>query len=195
MDKACSFSLPLAQSTIPTKHVIMKNLLTIVILFITTAGFCQGQFQKESTGSLGFVSGHVMQLAQAIPADKYAYTPQAGVRSVAEVCAHIISANYFFASKLGAKIPDGVKMETIEKDLRTKDAITAELKRSYELILSTIKNTNDAALANKVEFPFPGEYTGMSAILIALGHSNEHLGQLIAYARMNGVTPPWSEAK
>lgn len=136
-----------------------------------------------------------MQLAQAIPADKYTWTPKAGVRSIAEVCAHIISANYFFGSKLGAKVPDGVKMETLEKDLKTKEAITAELKRSYDMVLGAIKNTNDAALATKVEFPFPGEFTNMSAILISLAHSNEHLGQLIAYARMNGITPPWSQEK
>lgn len=171
----------------------MKKLFTIVILLLSIEAFCQGQFQKESAGSLGFVSGHVMQLAQAIPADKYAYSPQAGVRSVAQVCAHIISANYFFASKLGAKIPEGVKMETLEKDLETKDAISAELKRSYDVMINAIKNANDAALASKVEFPFPGEFTGMSAIMISLGHSNEHLGQLIAYARMNGIKPPWSE--
>jgi hypothetical protein len=84
-------------------------------------------------------------------------------------------------------------METLEMDLKTKDAIAAELKRSYDLIINAIKNTPDAALATKVEFPFPGDYTGMSAILIALGHSNEHLGQLIAYARANNITPPWSE--
>jgi uncharacterized damage-inducible protein DinB len=134
-----------------------------------------------------------MQLAQAIPADKYAWKPQDGVRSVAEVCAHIISANYFFASKLGAKVPAGVNMETLEKDLKTKEAITTEFKRSYELILDAIKNTPDASLPNKVVFPFPGDFTNMSAILIVLGHSNEHLGQLIAYARMNKVAPPWSQ--
>lgn len=173
----------------------MKNILAIIILLTSLNAYCQGQFQKESTGSLSFVSGHVMQLAQAVPADKYAYTPQTGVRSFAEVCAHVISANYFFASKLGAKIPDGVNMETLEKDLKTKDAVSAELKRSYDLVIGAIKNTNDAALAKKVEFPFPGEYTGMSAILIVLGHSNEHLGQMIAYARLNGITPPWSEKK
>jgi len=173
----------------------MKNVLTTAALLFSLQAFCQGQFQKETSGSITFVSGHVMQLAQAIPAEKYSWAPQAGVRSVSEVCAHIVSANYFFASKLGAKIPDGVKMETLEKDLKTKDAIAAELKRSYEVIISAINNTKDAALANKVEFPFPGEYTSMSAILVALGHSNEHLGQLIAYARMNGVTPPWNQAK
>jgi uncharacterized damage-inducible protein DinB len=173
----------------------MKNLLTIAVLLLSLQAFCQGQFQKETAGSLAFVSGQVMQLAQAIPADKYSWAPQAGVRSVAEVCTHIISANYFFGSKLGGKIPDGVKMETLEKDLKTKEAIAVELKRSYEMIIGAIKNTKDAALSNKVEFPFPGEFTSMSAILIGLGHTNEHLGQLIAYARMNSITPPWSQAK
>lgn len=173
----------------------MKNIFTAVALLLSIQAFSQGQFQKETAGNISFASGEVMQLAKAIPADKYSWTPQAGVRSVAEVCAHIVSSNYFFASKLGAKIPESVKMETIEKDLKTKEAIEKELVKSYELIIGAIKSTKDASLTAKVEFPFPGEYTQMSAALIALGHTNEHLGQLIAYARMNGITPPWSMAK
>lgn len=172
----------------------MKNLITLVALLFSLQAFSQGQFQNEASGSLTHVSGEVMQLAQAIPADKYNWSPQPGVRSVAQVCAHIISANYFFGSKIGGKIPDGVNMETLEKDLKTKEAIAAELKRSYDMIIGTIKNTKDASLSSKVQFPW-GEYTGMSAILIVLGHSNEHLGQLIAYSRMNNITPPWSQAK
>lgn len=163
------------------------------MLLFAVQAFSQGQFQKETAGSISYASGHVMQLAQAIPADKYSWSPQTGVRSVAQVCAHIISANYFFASKLGAKIPEGVNMQTLETDLKTKDAIAAELKRSYDVVIEAIKNTPDASLANKVEFPFPGEFTSMTAILIVLAHSNEHLGQLIAYARMNKIAPPWSE--
>lgn len=173
----------------------MKYSLTTLALLVSTLAFSQGQFQKETAGSLTYASGQVMQLAKAIPADKYSYTPQAGVRSVAEVCAHIISANYFFASKLGAKLPADVKMETLEKSLVSKDVIEKELKRSYDTMIEAIKTTKDASLSGKLEFPFPGEYTAMSAILISLSHSNEHLGQLIAYARMNGVTPPWSESK
>lgn len=164
-------------------------------MLLTCQLFCQGQFQRETSGSISYTSGQIMQLAQAIPADKYAWTPQAGVRSVAQVCAHMISANYFFATKLGAKVPVDVKMETIENDLKTKDAIATELKRSFELVINSIKNTPDASLGTKVEFPWPGEYTNMSASLIAMGHANEHLGQLIAYARMNNITPPWSVQK
>jgi uncharacterized damage-inducible protein DinB len=173
----------------------MKKLFPLAVVLLSLNAFGQGQLQKEASGSLAYSSGQVMQLAQVIPAEKFAWTPQNGVRSFAEVFAHIISANYFFASKLGAKIPEGVKMETIEKDLKTKEAITAELKRSYEIIINAVKSTKDGDLAKKVEFPFPGEYTDMSAVLIACGHSNEHLGQLVAYSRMNGITPPWSETK
>ena len=134
-----------------------------------------------------------MQLADAVPADKYDWSPEDDVRSFSGVFYHVISANYFFATKIGATLPDGVNMETLEQDLKSKGDITPALKQSTDLIIDAIKNVNDDALANKVEFPFPGDYTTTTAVLIALSHCNEHLGQLIAYSRMNGVTPPWSK--
>ncbi len=173
----------------------MKTFITIVAMIFSLQAFSQGQFQNETAGSLAFASGQVMQLAAAFPTDKYAWTPQEGIRSVTQVCAHIISANYFFATKLGGEIPSDVNMETLEKELTTKEAIAKELKRSFEVIGNAIKNTKDASLKDKVEFPFPGEYTKMTAALIALSHANEHLGQLIAYARTNGVVPPWSQTE
>ena len=84
-------------------------------------------------------------------------------------------------------------METLEQDLKTKADLTAALKQSTEFIVSTVKNVKNDVLGNKVEFPFPGEYTTMTAMLIAQSHCDEHLGQLIAYSRMNGITPPWSQ--
>ncbi len=171
----------------------MKSLLACIGVIISLNAFCQGQLQREAAGSLAFASGHVMQLAQAIPAEKYSWAPEKGVRSFAGVFAHIVSANYFFATKLGAKLPEGVEMESIEMKLKTKEDVAAALKQSYDVIIGAVKSAKDAELANKVEYPFPGEFTNMSSILIALSHSNEHLGQLIAYARMNGIKPPWSE--
>ena len=171
----------------------MKNLITIFTLLISTSAFCQGQMQQETSGSLALTAGKVMQLAEAVPAEKYSWTPQEGVRSFAEVFAHIVSANYFFGSKLGAQVPEGVNMQTIEHDLKNKEDIKAALKQSYDFALNAIKNTKDDALATKVEFPFPGEFTKMTTIIIIMTHSNEHMGQLIAYSRMNGITPPWSQ--
>lgn len=165
------------------------------VLLFSASAFCQGQFQNETAGTISYVSNQVMQLANEIPADKYNWTPQEGVRSVSQVFGHIISANYFFAMKLGAKLPEGVNLETLESTLKTKEAINAELKRSYDVAINAVKSVKDADLSKKVEFPFPGEFTGMSAALIILAHSNEHLGQLVAYARMNKITPPWSAGR
>ena len=171
----------------------MKKLLFICALFASASTFAQNQVQTETTNMINFASGRLMQLAEAIPEDKYSWAPEDGVRSVAGVFAHVISANYFFATKLGASLPEGVNMETLEADLSTKEAIGPALKQSTELIVSAIKGLEDSSMPNKIEFPFPGDYTTMSAVLIVQSHCNEHLGQLIAYSRMNGITPPWSE--
>ena len=171
----------------------MKKALFFCALLVSGTTFAQNLVQNETTGQISFASGRIMQLADAIPEDKYSWTPGEGVRSVADVFVHVISANYFFATKLGATLPDGVNMETLSQDLTTKATIGPALKQSTDLVVEAIKGVDDGALGDKMEFPFPGEYTTMSAILIVQGHANEHLGQLIAYSRMNGITPPWSQ--
>lgn len=168
----------------------MKRTLSIFALLISISAFGQGQLQKETSGLIAFASSKVFQLAEAVPEDKYSWAPD-GARSFGEVLTHLASSNYFFAEKLGAEMPEGVSMEAIGK-LTTKSEIIKALKESYDLVGTAISNTPDDVLGTKVEFPFPGEYTNMSSILILMGHSNEHLGQLIAYARMNGIAPPWS---
>ncbi len=169
----------------------MKKTLTICAFLVSSTLFAQ-QVQKETSGMVSFAADRIAQLAEAIPADKYSWAPEDGVRSVAGIVGHVISANYFFGSKMGAAMPDGINPQAIEKELTTKEQLIPALKKSTEFIISAINGVNNDALDDKVEFPFPGDYTTMTAILIAQGHCNEHLGQLIAYARSNGVTPPWS---
>ncbi len=171
----------------------MKRTLSIFALLISMSAFGQGQLQKETSGFIQFTSSKVIQLAEAVPEDKYSWAPE-GARTFGEVLTHLASSNYFFVEKLGAKIPEGVSIEAIGQ-LKSKSEIIKALKESYDLIGSTITGTPDGALATKVEFPFPGEFTNMSSILILMGHSNEHLGQLIAYARMNGIAAPWSQGQ
>ncbi len=171
----------------------MKGLLIALALVVCAPLFAQDQLQTETSNMIQFAAGRSAQLAEAIPADKYSWSPQEGVRSVAGVISHIISANYFFATKLGAVPPADVNLQTLEQDLTTKEDLVPALKASIAHITGAIKNVDSSTLADKVEFPFPGEYTTMTAILIVQGHNNEHLGQLIAYARANGITPPWSE--
>lgn len=173
----------------------MKTTLSFVAVLLSLFAFGQGQFQKEAAGNLEHASGQIMMLAEAIPSENYNWTPQEGVRSVREVLVHTISANYFFSTKFGGTIPEGVNMQTLESDLKTKEQIIEALTLSSNVLIAAVRRTKDDALTEEVEFPFPGEYTQMTAILIALSHNHEHMGQLIAYARSNDVTPPWSKGE
>ncbi|WKN42367.1 DinB family protein [Tunicatimonas pelagia] len=173
----------------------MKNLFLAVAFLCSVSAFGQSQFQNETANFLTTASDKIMQLAEAVPEDKYDWSPQEGVRSFSGVLHHVVSANYFFATKMGAELPEGVNMETLKDDLSTKEDYAAALKQSFEVVQEALKNADEASLSEKVEFPFPGEYTGMSTALILLSHANEHLGQLIGYTRMNGITPPWSEGQ
>lgn len=139
-----------------------------------------------------FTKGKIVQLANAMPDDKYSWSPSDGVRPFSAVIGHVVSANYFFGMKMGATLPEGVNPMTIEKELTTKDALLAALDKSHAFATEAISNLKEDEMGDKVEMPFPGDYTKMSLVNIVVNHSSEHLGQMIAYARTNGVTPPWS---
>lgn len=173
----------------------MKHLLAAVALLTSVSAFGQNQFQDESAKMFTAASDKIMQLAEAMPDDKLDWSPAEGVRSFGDVLTHVISANYFFATKLGAELPEGVNMETMADDLSSKADYSEALQQSIDLAKEAIMNADESMLSEKVEFPFPGDYTGMSTVMIITSHANEHLGQLIAYTRMNEITPPWSEGQ
>jgi len=135
----------------------------------------------------------VKSLAEAIPAEKYAWRPADGVRSVGEVYVHVAGGNYLLGSMLGVKRPEGTGPD-MEKKIRDKATIVPGLKASYDYVRGAIEGLSDADLDKKVNF-FGTEITERAVLLRALGHSHEHLGQSIAYARMNGITPPWTAAE
>lgn len=155
----------------------------------------QDQFQKEAIGNLDFTKGRIAQLADAMPDDKFEWSPSDGVRSFSAIVGHAVAANYFFGMKLGGTIPEGVNPMTIEKELTTKAELKEALDKSHAFLTGVIGNLKKEDMGNKIEMPFPGDFTTMSIVNVALGHSHEHMGQMIAYARMNGVTPPWSVAQ
>lgn len=148
----------------------------------------ENAFLNELVGQLNFVEGRLASLAEAVPEDKYGWRPAEGVRSVSEVYAHAGSANYYLLSYLGGEMPEGFNPETITK----KSDIIKMLKESFEYAKKFIPTIKEEDLDKEVELPF-GKFSQKGVLYIVLTHGHEHLGQSIAYARMNGVTPPWSE--
>jgi uncharacterized damage-inducible protein DinB len=136
----------------------------------------------------------LLQLANAIPADKYTWKPGDGVRSVGEVFNHVASANYFFPTiwKSTVAMPAGVDPRTFEKEMGGDKAKTIDtLTKSFEHVRAAITAAPEASLNDKINI-FGHDATVRDAMLIVVTHAHEHLGQAIAYARSNAIVPPWS---
>ncbi|HEX7679962.1 MAG TPA: DinB family protein [Thermoanaerobaculia bacterium] len=144
--------------------------------------------RAELLHDLDDVQKKIVSLALAMPADKYSWRPVRGVRSVSEVYMHIAGGNYTLVSFVGDKpMLDTRSFERITEKLR----VVKELRRSFDFLRETIVNTSDADLDKPIRM-FGNDNTERAAFMMALNHLHEHLGQSVAYARMNGVVPPWS---
>jgi uncharacterized damage-inducible protein DinB len=149
-------------------------------------------YRAEVISDIDGVGKKLVDLATATPAEKYAWRPAPGVRSISEVYMHVVGANYLLPSFLGAKLPDGFDRE-IEKTVTDKAKVIEWLKKSIDNAKAAVSSASDADLDKKVK-AFGREMTERRVLMIVQTHMHEHLGQSIAYARSNGVTPPWSEA-
>ncbi|MCX2745892.1 DinB family protein [Mangrovivirga sp. M17] len=170
----------------------MKKLLTLLIILVPISVFSQGSFQKDLAGMVRANSDKVISLAKAIPAEKYGWTPEEGIRSINDVVLHITGANYFFPTFVGVEMPDGIDPRNM--NILGKDASIEALTKSYDHMIKAIMSVPDDKLDDMVDV-FGSQMTMRSVLIISYGHCEEHMGQLIAYARSNGIAPPWSEGK
>jgi uncharacterized damage-inducible protein DinB len=142
-------------------------------------------------GEWKHVSQQLIALAEATPADKFAWRPAAGVRSTSEVYMHIVMANFYLLSVTGPKMPADLK-EDSEKTVSSKPDVIRWLKRSLEAVQQAHAGETPGDLDRKVHIA-DRDATVDGMYLRIIVHANEHMGQLIAYARMTGVVPPWSK--
>jgi len=152
-------------------------------------------FRADALANLSEVGEKVEDLAAAIPAEKYGWRPGEGVRSVGEVYMHIAGGNYFILKMAGVEPPSGMgASEDMDKEANDKAKVAEALKQSIGFLRQTITNTADPDLEKKVKL-FGQEMTMRGVYMLLIDHLHEHLGQSIAYARMNGVVPPWTAAQ
>jgi uncharacterized damage-inducible protein DinB len=137
----------------------------------------------------------VVGLAKAIPADKYTWRPGDGVRSFSEVFLHIISTVYGLMNMVGTPPPQGFNRQGFEKSTTDKEKIVDQLNKSFAYLESAIEKTPDSQLQKQVKLFGGKEGTGGDVLFLLITDLHEHLGQLIAYARVNGVVPPWTAVR
>lgn len=168
------------------KKLLFTLLLTSCISFAQD-GLTQSSIQAVLTGN----QLQVVQLAEAFPEEKYDWRPAEGISSVGEALLHVAGANYFLGSKLGFAPPEDVDIMGLSK-ITGKENIIAALKKSNEFVLKNITKVEDGTLDEEVDFGFM-KSNKLGGLLAIMEHNGEHKGQLIAYARTNGVVPPWSK--
>ena len=136
-----------------------------------------------------------MALAKAVPADKLAWRPMEGTRSFREVFAHVAAEGNTETAMFGRPLPAGSLADFDAEEARLKqlpdDELIAVMDRSMQSLSATLGGLSLA----KINAPI--RYYGQStlprvATTYTLNDLHEHLGQLVAYARMNTIVPPWS---
>ena len=132
-----------------------------------------------------------LRLSEAMPAEKYSWRPGEGVRSVSEVYAHAAAGNYVILRRIGAQVPEGLDVRTFEQ-VTDKAKVREMLKQSFDWTRQTVTNLSDADTENMVQWG-TGQRSIREVLFYAAMHLHEHLGQAIAYARVNGIVPPWTE--
>lgn len=160
-------------------------LLILIVLPVQAQNDVKGFFDQQFS-----YASRVLQLAEAMPADKYSWRPMEGVSSVGEVYLHIAQANYGMLGAIGVSSPEGLNLEAI--DTNDKQSVIEVLSESIDFASSAVEGLQQSTLGNTYEM-YGRTMQGEQVLIFMLNHMSEHVGQSIAYARMNKVVPPWSE--
>ena len=149
-------------------------------------------YRSEVMAEVMIQEDKLTRLADAIPAEKFTWRPADDIRSFAEVMLHISGANYSLYKLVGPQPPIGIDLKGIEKSTTDKIKVIATLKDSFAHAEEAIRAMPDSNLDKSMDW-FGGKNTERGILLFIVRHTAEHLGQSIAYARMVGVVPPWTE--
>ncbi len=140
----------------------------------------------------------LVSLAEAMPPEALDWRPGEGVLSGSEVLMHIAAYNYYYPSMAGAAIPAGAgvtsdyaTVSAFENTERTRREMLGALQASFDHLKASVAAVTAEQLDDDTEV-FGRSTTVQAAWFGTVTHIHEHLGQLIAYARSNDITPPWS---
>ncbi|MDA0328013.1 MAG: DinB family protein [Gemmatimonadetes bacterium] len=150
-------------------------------------------FLEEFEGQFEASASKLVALAAAMPPAAYSWSPGEGVASVASVYMHIARYNYMYPDEnLGLTTPiSSAEYDRWEESVTDKAEVVAILAASMDYVREVAGAMSDDQLEESTMLY--GRRVGQWAVLLQLvTHMNEHLGQSIAYARMNQIVPPWS---
>jgi uncharacterized damage-inducible protein DinB len=138
-----------------------------------------------------------VSLADAMPAEKYAFKPTNGefkdVRTFAEQVKHVACANVAFFNEIEKKAPPDHCETGGPGPAQTKAEIMAYLRESFAYASGVLRSMTTANALEEAGGPYGGKSTRLGLTTLAIWHASDHYGQLVVYLRMNGIVPPASQ--
>jgi len=182
-----------SQEELPMKKILIQCGVCALALALMVP-LSQVQVQAQPAGlqaafgkDAGTLSDKFAGLARVM-SGKYDWKPGPGVRSVADVFNLIVRENGLLAGVLSGTPNTEAKPAPITDPEKMQEA----LKASYVNLKKAITGLSGKDLQTQVKL-FGEDMTKQDALMLILEDQHEHLGQSIAYARTNGVVPPWSK--
>lgn len=168
------------------------RLTTLAVIAVLGARLDGAGYREEGLKRIAVLEKKFVDLSERVPADKFAWRPGDGVRSISEVFLHVAGVNFAVTRVFGTPPPEGFDMRGYDKSTTNKAQVTPKMRESFAHFRKAIEQLSPGDADKPVKM-FGQDTTIRGAIWMALEHLSEHLGQSIAYARANGVVPPWSE--
>ena len=177
-------------------------------IFLTAALGCAVSLAAEPSQSvlgqvmdkdLKSIEGELVPLVEAMPADKFGFAPTQGefkkARTFRQQATHIATVIYeVSASVLGEASPAPVgENENGAASIQSKEQVVKYLKDAFAYGHKAMTSITDKNATELVKSAFGSrQVPRVSMATIATWHSFDHYGQMVLYARMNGIVPPAS---
>ncbi len=150
------------------------------------------QVQKED---IDLLRKKFMALAKAVPAAKLVWRPMEGTRSFREVFAHVAAEGNTETAMFGRPLPAGSLADFDAEEARLRklpdDQLIAAMDRAMQTLSATLGGLPRATINTPITY-YGQSTLPRAATTYTLNDLHEHLGQLVAYARMNTIVPPWT---
>ena len=179
----------------------MRTLIFIAtsLVAVLPAAEPSNLISKTFDQQLSMIEREIVPLAEAMPADKYDFVPTSGEfkksRTFGQQASHVAAVIYATSAVvLGEKPPtDMGESENGPASLKTKEDIVKYLKDSFAYAHRATATLTSQNLTDMIDSAFEkNKVPRLSMATVPVWHTFDHYGQMVIYARMNGIIPPAS---
>ncbi|MBX2820945.1 MAG: DinB family protein [Rhodothermaceae bacterium] len=165
--------------------------LTLLIAFPVSAQETPGGLEEGFLGRYNYAANRLVRLAEALPEDVFTWKPNETGMTVEHVFMHIIRYNYEYPERnLGITSPADIDLDKLES-MKGKETVLNYLKPSLDYARKVLVEMPEEDRQKIVEL-YGNDTQAWNVFYQLQVHMAEHLGQLMAYTRMNDIVPPWS---